>query len=57
MALPPSLAGADQARSIWSGAEAVALRPAGASGGAASVVAWATLEAVPVPAVLIAETW
>ena len=56
MAEPPVLPGAVQERSIWVAPLAVAVRPVGAPGTVASVVALATLEAVPAPLVLMAET-
>ena len=56
MAEPPVLPGAVQERSIWVAPLAVAVRPVGAPGTVASVVALSTLEAVPAPLVLMAET-
>ena len=56
MAEPPVLAGALQERSIWVVPLAVAVRPVGAPGTVVPVVALSTLEAVPVPLVLMAET-
>ena len=56
MAEPPVLPGALQERLIAVVPLAVAVRPVGAPGAVASVVALATLEAVPVPLVLMAET-
>ena len=56
MAEPPVLAGALQERLIAVVPLAVAVRPVGAPGAVASVVALATLEAVPAPLVLMAET-
>ena len=55
MAAPPSLAGAVQERSIRVAPLAVAVRPVGAPG-AVGVVALATLEGLPVPTGLMAET-
>ena len=52
MAEPPVLAGALQERSIAVVPLAVAVSPVGAPGAVASVVALATLEAVPVPLAL-----
>ena len=56
MAEPPVLAGALQERSICVAPLAVAVRPVGAPGTVASVVALSTLEAVPAPLALMAET-
>ena len=56
MAEPPVLPGALQERLIAVVPLAVAVRPVGAPGAVAPVVALATLEAVPVPLVLMAET-
>ena len=60
MAAPPSLAGAFQTRLIVAVPLAVAVRPVGAPGTVgvtvASVVASSTLEAVPAPTELMAET-
>ena len=56
MAEPPVLAGALQERLIAVVPLAVAVRPVGAPGAVASVVALATLEAVPAPLALMAET-
>ena len=56
MAEPPVLAGALQERLIAVVPLAVAVRPVGAPGAVASVVALSTLEAVPAPLVLMAET-
>ena len=56
MAEPPVLPGALQERSIWVVPLAVAVRPVGAPGAVVPVVALSTLEAVPVPLVLMAET-
>ena len=56
MAEPPVLPGALQERSIAVVPLAVAVRPVGAPGAVASVVALATSEAVPAPLVLMAET-
>ena len=56
MAEPPVLAGALQERSIWVVPLAVAVRPVGAPGRWRAVVALSTLEAVPAPLVLMAET-
>ena len=58
MAEPPVLAGALQERSIAVVPLAVAVRPVGAPGALAvvAVVALSTLEGVPVPLVLMAET-
>ena len=56
MAEPPVLPGALQERLIAVVPLAVAVRPVGAPGAVASVVALSTLEAVPAPLVLMAET-
>ena len=56
MAEPPVLAGALQERSIAVVPLAVAVRPVGAPGAVASVVALATLEGTPAPLALMAET-
>ena len=56
MAEPPVLAGALQERLIAVVPLAVAVRPVGAPGAVAPVVALSTLEAVPAPLVLMAET-
>ena len=57
MALPPLSPGTVQARSIAVRPSAVAVRSVGAPGApAAAVVALTTLEAVPVPAELVADT-
>ena len=56
MAEPPVLAGALQERLIAVVPLAVAVRPVGAPGTVVPVVALSTLEAVPVPLVLMAET-
>ena len=56
MAEPPVLAGAVQERSIWVVPLAVAVRPVGAPGTVVPVVALSTLEAVPAPLALMAET-
>ena len=56
MAKPPLLAGAVQERLIWVGQLAVAERLVGAPGTVVKEVALATLEASPVPLVLMAET-
>ena len=56
MAEPPVLAGALQERSIAVLPLAVAVRPVGAPGTVASVVALSTLDGSPVPLVLMAET-
>ena len=56
MAEPPVLAGAVHERLIAVAPLAVAVRPVGAPGTVASVVALSTLEAVPAPLVLMAET-
>ena len=56
MAEPPVLAGALQERSIWVAPLAVAVRPVGAPGTLVPVVALSTLEGVPLPLVLMAET-
>ena len=56
MAEPPVLAGALQERSIAVVPLAVAVRLVGAPGTVASVVALSTLEGVPAPLVLMAET-
>ena len=56
MAEPPVLPGALQERSIWVVPLAVAVRPVGAPGTLVPVVALSTLEAVPAPLVLMAET-
>ena len=53
---PPSKPGAVHARSIRAVPSAVAIRPVGAFGTVASVVALASFEAAPTPARLIAET-
>ena len=50
------LAGAVQERSIWVVPLAVVVRPVGAPGTVVPVVALSTLEAVPAPLVLMAET-
>ena len=50
------LPGAVQPMLILEVRSAVAVRPVGAPGAVASVVALATLEAVPAPLVLMAET-
>ena len=56
MAAPPVLPGALQERLIAVAPLAVAVRPVGAPGTLASVVALATLDGSPVPLVLMAET-
>ena len=56
MAEPPVLPGAVQERSIAVVPLAVAVRPVGAPGTVVPVVALSTLEAVPAPLVLMAET-
>ena len=56
MAEPPVLAGALQERLIAVVPLAVAVRPVGAPGAVVPVVALSTLEAVPAPLVLMAET-
>ena len=56
MAEPPLLAGALQERSIAVVPLAVAVSPVGAPGTVVVVVALSTLEGVPVPWVLMAET-
>ena len=56
MAEPPVLPGALQERSIWVVPLAVAVRPVGAPGTVVPVVALSTLEAVPAPLALMAET-
>ena len=56
MAEPPVLPGAVQERSIAVVPLAVAVSPVGAPGAVVPVVALSTLEAVPVPLVLMAET-
>ena len=57
--LPPSVAGRDQVRRIWSLPRTplgFAMRPVGASGVVTSVVAWATLDQGLLPARVIAAT-
>ena len=56
MGEPPSLAGAVQVRSIWAVPLAVADRLVGAPGTVVSVVASSTLEGVPAPWALMADT-
>ena len=56
MRAPPSESGARQARSIRDVPRDVAVRPVGAPGAAALVVAKATLEYAPLPWELIAAT-
>ena len=56
MAEPPVLPGALQERLIAVVPLAVAVSPVGAPGAVAPVVALATLEAVPAPLALMAET-
>ena len=56
MAEPPVLAGALQERLIAVVPLDVAARPVGAPGTVVPVVALSTLEAVPVPLALMAET-
>ena len=56
MAEPPVLPGALQERLIAVVPLAVAVRPVGAPGTVVPVVALSTLEAVPAPLVLMAET-
>ena len=56
MAEPPVLAGALQERLIAVVPLAVAVSPVGAPGTVVPVVALSTLEAVPAPLVLMAET-
>ena len=56
MAEPPVLPGALQERLIAVVPLAVAVRPVGAPGAVAPVVALATLEGTPVPLALMADT-
>ena len=56
MAEPPVLAGALQERLIAVVPLAVAVRPVGAPGAVAPVVALATLEGTPAPLALMADT-